>query len=682
MSGISGIPRSLSAAEPSRDRLDSWKEIAAYLKRDVRTVQRWEKSFGLPVRRLQHETQGTVFAYKSEIDNWWRNHQLTDIQKTTNFRRANGRPLWFRWALLIPIVVISSLAAIVFQVFRHRVVHAPAIIPRQLTANAIENRVLSAAISPDGTYLAYTDDTGISLRRVDSGGTRLLPSTRGLYVQNWFPDGNNLLAARYTEPSLWSVSVVDGAARKLQQDAGFGQVSPDGAHVASWRNVASELWIMGPSGEEPQKIWTAKASEILADITWSPNGRRLAYAKAHRTADADDIVIETCDLSGKDTNVIWSDRRLEVGGATGLAWLPDGRLIFSLANSGSTQLDNNLWAIDTDIRSGRSIGGPRQLTALSGFLLLNLTRSTDGKRLAFLKAREQFGIYVATLDRNAQHLSEPKRLTLDNWNNLPSGWTSDSEAVLFDSDRNGHLGTFRQRIDQSAAEPLVPGNENYHRPIADYNARSILVWQGQSEAGIQPSKHGSLHDTEHKPQRLMRIDVSGGPAIQVLTALGNASFNCASTRPNFCILAEQDEDRLTLSSFDPSHGRRDELLRLDINGPEVDWSLSPDGQRVALGDRKRIRIVDLKTRVTQDLVLKVEIKDLSSLAWSADGDGLFFAGFLDMKSSVLYSDLKGNARQLFEYAGWIGNLMPSPDGKRLAFAQTTQEINAAMIEDF
>jgi hypothetical protein len=31
------------------DRLDSWKEIAAHLKRDVRTVQRWEKEHGLPV---------------------------------------------------------------------------------------------------------------------------------------------------------------------------------------------------------------------------------------------------------------------------------------------------------------------------------------------------------------------------------------------------------------------------------------------------------------------------------------------------------------------------------------------------------------------------------------------------------------------------------------------------------
>jgi pentatricopeptide repeat protein len=57
-------------AEPGNDRLDSWKEIAAYLKRDERTVRRWEAE-GLPVRRKVHKKQASVFAYKAEIDAWW-----------------------------------------------------------------------------------------------------------------------------------------------------------------------------------------------------------------------------------------------------------------------------------------------------------------------------------------------------------------------------------------------------------------------------------------------------------------------------------------------------------------------------------------------------------------------------------------------------------------------------------
>jgi hypothetical protein len=53
-----------------KKRLDSWKEIADYLKRDVTTVCRWEKEKGLPVHRLAGGARQTVFAYEEEIDAW------------------------------------------------------------------------------------------------------------------------------------------------------------------------------------------------------------------------------------------------------------------------------------------------------------------------------------------------------------------------------------------------------------------------------------------------------------------------------------------------------------------------------------------------------------------------------------------------------------------------------------
>jgi hypothetical protein len=53
-----------------RDRLDSWKEIALYLSREVRTVQRWEKREGLPIHRHIHQKASSVCAFKHEIDAW------------------------------------------------------------------------------------------------------------------------------------------------------------------------------------------------------------------------------------------------------------------------------------------------------------------------------------------------------------------------------------------------------------------------------------------------------------------------------------------------------------------------------------------------------------------------------------------------------------------------------------
>src|SRR5690349_275815 len=59
----------MSEDRHSNGRLDSWKEIAAYLNRDVRTVIRWEDK-GLPVHRVPGGKRQAVFAYPAEIDAW------------------------------------------------------------------------------------------------------------------------------------------------------------------------------------------------------------------------------------------------------------------------------------------------------------------------------------------------------------------------------------------------------------------------------------------------------------------------------------------------------------------------------------------------------------------------------------------------------------------------------------
>lgn len=54
-------------------RLDSWKEIAAHFNRAVRTVQLWERREGMPVHRHLHGKGGSVYAYRAELEAWWRN---------------------------------------------------------------------------------------------------------------------------------------------------------------------------------------------------------------------------------------------------------------------------------------------------------------------------------------------------------------------------------------------------------------------------------------------------------------------------------------------------------------------------------------------------------------------------------------------------------------------------------
>jgi tetratricopeptide (TPR) repeat protein len=53
-----------------KELLQSWKEISAYLNRNIRTCQYWEKKHGLPVHRLEDSPKARVFAYKKELDSW------------------------------------------------------------------------------------------------------------------------------------------------------------------------------------------------------------------------------------------------------------------------------------------------------------------------------------------------------------------------------------------------------------------------------------------------------------------------------------------------------------------------------------------------------------------------------------------------------------------------------------
>jgi TolB-like protein/tetratricopeptide (TPR) repeat protein len=97
--------------QPSaEERLDSWKEIAVYLKRGPRTVQRWEREQGLPVHRLAHGKQGQVFAYKPELDAWWNSRGAALEKEAPEHRRSPAWLIGLAAALVLLLVAIAFLA--------------------------------------------------------------------------------------------------------------------------------------------------------------------------------------------------------------------------------------------------------------------------------------------------------------------------------------------------------------------------------------------------------------------------------------------------------------------------------------------------------------------------------------------------------------------------------------------
>ncbi|HEY1469176.1 MAG TPA: tetratricopeptide repeat protein [Candidatus Acidoferrum sp.] len=98
-------------------RLESWKEIAAYLGRDVTTVRRWEKREGLPVRRMHHSRLGSVYAYTVELDAW-RNQRApataADAPDARQVPEVVGRGAHARTGAVFAVLALALLAGVIW----------------------------------------------------------------------------------------------------------------------------------------------------------------------------------------------------------------------------------------------------------------------------------------------------------------------------------------------------------------------------------------------------------------------------------------------------------------------------------------------------------------------------------------------------------------------------------------
>jgi pentatricopeptide repeat protein len=102
-------------------RLDSWKEIAAWLNRDVTTAQRWEKREGMPVHRHAHQKRGSVYALTSELDSWLASRKLpteeageeaaVDLSPARVRTEPAGNPRTGHSWILFAVVVFALVAA-------------------------------------------------------------------------------------------------------------------------------------------------------------------------------------------------------------------------------------------------------------------------------------------------------------------------------------------------------------------------------------------------------------------------------------------------------------------------------------------------------------------------------------------------------------------------------------------
>ncbi len=267
------------------DRLDSWKEIALFLRRDVTTVQRWEKREGMPVHRHVHDKLGSVYASRVELDAWARSRNLgvtrneTEADALTAAPTADGSPsnavarsIEFApsgdiggaprarsrrrvaWRLLTVTVLVLAGTVVWLRErteFFWRNPVAEAHFQHVTDFDGVEQ---AAAISRDGRFVAFQSDRDgpmdVWLTQVGTG--RFYNLTRGRVQE-----------------------LVNSSVRTL----GF---SPDSALVTFWARRTDEtgagkigVWAIPVLGGDPQPYLAG-----VAEFDWSGDGTRLVYHTA------------------------------------------------------------------------------------------------------------------------------------------------------------------------------------------------------------------------------------------------------------------------------------------------------------------------------------------------------------------------------------------------------------------
>jgi serine/threonine protein kinase/dipeptidyl aminopeptidase/acylaminoacyl peptidase len=587
---------------------------------------------------------------------------------------AKSVPRWL--AITSVTVVVLILTGIFFVASRwtHMEVKRDPV-PRELTANPPENPISGYAISPDGKYLAYSDRAnGLALLQIDTGQTRPFPNTGSLDPLDWFPDGNHLLAGRsisVTLSEIWKMSTWDGTTRKLQDGASNPVVSPDGTRIAYLNDYpATQIWTMGPDGEDPRRIASADPGTEYTALNWSPTGQRLLYVLEKVVTDkSPELKIETCNLDGGQRTVVLSDLRL----MSDITWLPDGRVLFTLREPPPNKKDVNIWAIQVDTHTGRARGKPSRVTNWTGFTMNDFSHSADGKRLVFLRKHEHDVVKIAENRSNGGEAETSRRLNVDNWNNQVGAWTSDSQNVLLTSDRNGKWGIYKQNLHEPDAHALVSGSENYGNPEISPDGKWLFYIASVSTNDNDPSA------------RVMRMPLDGGPTTVVLAGLHH--YSCSRSPARVCAVSELRGKELVFSFLDQINGLGREIARVEAEpNYQYRFRLSPDGKRIALlpNGGNQIRIVSIENGSVRTVSPK-GWDNLQSVSWSSDGNRLYVNGWTAQSEGIVSVDMEGNVRVMIRvkwHQTWVHGPLASPDGHHLAYDQRDYESSVTMLENF
>ena len=665
--------------------LESWKEIAAYLQRDVRTVARWESSEQLPVHRHHHGRGSSVYAYPAELDAW-----RAERKPETGARLE--RPSWYR---LIPVAAGgTALVAVAAVVLWGPIMRPPEPLVRASEASGVESvrqiwadakTETSGRVSADGRHLSFTDwDTGdLALRDLETGENRLL-TNKG----SWSDDGS------YADWNVLSPAGEQVAYAWFNKDRGFYEL----------RLIETAA---GDTAAEPRVLYAHEDVPYLQPMDWFPGRHRILVLLARKdnfnqivTVSVEDgsiTVIKSLDwrwtskmrLSPDGRHIVYdlppgednnSQRDIRLLAADGsfettlvehpanddlVGWAPDGRrVLFTSDRTGSP----GLWAIA--VEDGKPAGAPELIKR--SFEMEGPLGFGPGGSFYHGQRTGLTDIYVAEIDPETGKLKGKPSSPIESMvglNRLPA-WSPDGRSLAYIRDR----GAIALRSIETGEEREIASGFDYLNTISwTPDGRGIVA------SGRKKGRAG-----------VFRVDVETGRTTPLLVTVPD-QVRGAQLSPGGNVL------HYRLLSEGGSLQRRRDLRtaedRLLYRGDLTTHAfLSPDGQELVIRDDDRgakavtLRVLPAGGGEPRELLRVPEPEGIGFPRWNPDGRHiLFWRKSGDKEPATMWRiPAEGGEPRRTELSvkKYTRPFSIHPDGKRIAYTKFDPRTEIWVMENF
>jgi Tol biopolymer transport system component len=664
----------------SEDRLDSWKEIAAYLKRDVTTVQRWEKREGMPVHRHLHDRMGSVYASRAELDAWTRSRNLPAAQENGNVAlpeppapppRPAIQTFLSRWTFTLPLAAAVAVLAIGASLWLHKTEYFwrnPIADARFQTVTDFDGLEQAAAISRDGHLVAFLSDrdghTDVWVTQVGSGEFHNL--THG------------------SAPGLANPSI---------RTLGF---SPDGSLVTFWVRRPGganggdiSVWAVPTLGGEPRPYLDG-----VAEFDWTRDGSRLAY---HTPGPGDPLFVSDGNLRPESRPIFTSSAGLH---SHFPLWAPDTAFVYFVQGGLPDKLD--IWRI-------RPAGGiPERITSHHG--QVSYPVMLDRRTLMYLASDPDGSgpwLYSMDVERRIPHRLTPG---LDRYTSLAA--SADGRRLVV-TRATAHGTLWRLQIPDSPAVaseanriPLTTSTGSSPRLGRDY-----LLYV--SAAGAGESIWKLANGTSTELWRGEGVRVFGGPAISpdgryvafsvrkngqtLLYAMQGDGMNPRVLADSLDLQGDPAwaPDGQSITSAVNDHGVP-HLFRVPINGSSptsfvgeysVDPAWAPDGSIVVysgpdIGTKFSVKAVNAEA-ATHSLPALTLTRGARHLAFLPGGRALvLLRGEIQHKNLWVIDLETGAQRQLTNFSSDfdIRDFDISPDGREVVLERVQERSDVVLLD--